>query len=319
MGFGEFLGGLLSSIQAAISAIIDFLIKLVTAIGEAFRAVGEAIGSVLHYGLKALQSVGTFFKHLWDGFFKNLFTGVMKALSKVHQFLEAHLRPIINFIKKVRAIVDRIYKRYVRPYLQMLQRVRRWLAILKLLHIKFAETLDRRLAQTEAQIAHQFLLVRGTLNDVLNFLNSVADPRRLSRMVMVSIAGRRTAAAVIRAVTGLPLGFFFPHTGKGALPFEKPVTSHAQLVDPATNPPVSAILGGLLPLPVDGFESTDPTPDESELDGLETSPYFGFMADSLLDSELAEALIPDVPVSLLDAMHSGSGLLGDAAKAVSAS
>lgn len=316
MGFGDIIGGLLSGLSNFLQSVLDFLFRLVTAIGEAFRAVGEAIGSVFHYGLKALQSVGTFFKHLWDGFFKNIFTGIMKALSKLHQFLETKLRPLINFLKKVRAFVDRYYKKYIRPYLQMLQRVRRWLAVLKLLHIKFAETLDRRLAQTEAAIAHQFLLVRGVLNDVLNFVNSVADPRRLSRMVLVSIAGRRTAAAVIRAVTGLPLGFFFPHTGKGALPFEKPVTSHAQLLDPATNPPVSAILGGLLPLPVDGFEDVDPTPDASELDGLETSPFFGTLADALLNSELAFEAAPDVPVSLTDAVVNRSGLLASSGQVV---
>jgi hypothetical protein len=314
VGFGDLIGSFLSNLQNFLQSVLDFLHRLVQAIADAFRAVGEAIGSVFHYGLKALQSVGTFFKHLWDGFFKNIFTGIMKALSKLHKFLETKLRPLINFLKKVRAFVDRYYKKYIRPYLQMLQRVRRWLAVLKLFHIKFAETLDRRLAQTEAAIAHQFLLVRGVLNDVLNFVNAVADPRRLSRMVLVSIAGRRTAAAVVRAVTGLPIGFFFPHTGKGAFPFEKPVTSHAQLVDPSINQPVSGILAGLLPLPVDGFEDVDPTPDSSELDALETSPFFGTLGDALLDAEIAMDAIPDVPVSLLDAIQNRTGLIADATK-----
>lgn len=299
MGFNDLIGGLLSSLQAALASILNFLFQLVQAIGEAFRAVGEALGAVFKYGLKALQSVGTFFKHLWDNFFKKIFTGIMDAMGKLHRFLELHLRPLINFLKKVRALVDRIYARYIRPYLQMLQRVRRWLAVLKLLHVKFAEVLDRRIAETEAAIARQFLLVRGVLNDVLNFVNAVADPRRLSRMVLVSIAGRRTAAAVIRAVTGLPIGLFFPHTGKGALPFEKPITSHAQVVDPSINQPVSAILGGLLSLPVDGFTDADPTPDSTELDALETSPFFGTLSDALLQGELAEAAIVDCDTSIV--------------------
>jgi hypothetical protein len=314
MGFLDFVNGLFGGLGNLLGQIVQFLVAFVNVVIQGLQFVWNGLITVFKYALKGLQSIGTFFKHLWDGFFKNIFTGIMKALSKLHQFLEAHLRPLINFLKKVRAIVDRIYKQYVKPYLQMLQRVRRWLAVLKLLHIKFADVLDRRIAQTEAQIAHQFLLVRGTLNDILNFVNSVADPRRLSRMVMVSIAGRRTAAAVIRAVTGLPLGFFFPHTGKGALPFEKPVTSHAQLLDPVTNPPASAILGGLLPLPVDGFEDIDPTPDATELDGLETSPFFGTLGDSLLDAELAMASIPDLPISLLDAIQNRTGLIADATK-----
>lgn len=316
MGFLDFLSGAFGGISQFLADVLQFLIALVNVIMQVLVFIWNGLLSVFQWALKTLKSIGTFFSHLWENFFKNIFTKVLQAIRTAHQWLEAHLRPVINFLKKVRAIVDRIYKLYIKPYLQFLQKLRRWLQILKLLHIKWAEALDRRLARTEAEISRGFLLVRGTLNDLINFVNAVADPARLSRMVMVSIAGRRTAGAVIRAVTGLPLGFFFPHTGKGALPFEKPVFRASQLQDPATNPPASQILAGLLPLPVSGFDSPDPTPDDAELDSLETSPYFGELGDALLAGDLAYAAMEDFPVSLLDAIENRVGPLVPAAGVV---
>lgn len=313
MGFLDFVSDLFGGLDSLLADLVRFVVAFVNVVIQVVVFIWNALLVVLTYVLNGLRSIAAFFKHLWEGFFKNLVTGLARALRAVHDFLEKHLRPVINFLRRVRALVDRIYRQYIRPYLQFLQRIRRWLAILRVLHIRFAETLDRRLAQTEAAIAHEFLLVRGVLNDVINFVNAVADPRRLSRMVLVSIAGRRTAAAVIRAVTGLPIGFFFPHTGKGALPFEKPVTSSGQLRNPALNPSPSAILGGLLPLPVDGFEEVDPTPGNAELDGLETVPYFGELGDSLLASDLALDAIELIPVSLLDAIEHRTGPLAEAA------
>lgn len=314
MSFADFFNNVFGGLGNLLGQIIQFLQALVQSLQVVLQFIWDNLRAVFGYAVKALRNVAGFFKHLWESFYKNIFTRVLTALRDAHRWLEAHLLPVIRWLQRARAMLDRWYRLYLRPYLQMLQRIRGYLQVLRLLHIRWAEALDRRLSRTEAQLAHQFILVRGTLNDVINFVNGIADPRRLSRMVLVSMAGRRTAAAIVRAVTGLPLGFFFPHTGKGALPFEQPVTKASDLRDPRRNPPVSDLLGGaLLPLP-DAFESSDPAPDLGELDGLETVPYFDALSASLDFSELALQAIPDLPVSLLDAITDGTGLLGDAAR-----
>jgi hypothetical protein len=316
MDFGDFINCLFGDLQQFLNSIVALIQKLFTVLVQVFAFIWKGLQTVADYALKGLEKVAGFFKHLWEGFFKKIFTGIVDVLRKVHNWLEAHLRPIINWLKKAQVWLERHVWAPLRQYIQFLQRIRRYLAVLKLLHIKWADALDRRLSRTEQELAHVFLLARGVINQVLTWINAASDPLRLGRMIMVAAGGRRMAAALVRIYTGLPIGIFFPHTGTGSHLYEQNMVSAKDINDPRRNPSASAILLGLSPVPIDGFTSDDPTPDDSQIDQLETVPYFTDYADYLL---LSEALFDglDTPrISITDTIVEQKGNLADAGKVI---
>lgn len=314
MGFLDFLAGAFGGLSSFLNSIVQFLISLVNILVQVLNAIVQALRTVFAWALTALKSLGRFLKHVWDVGIKGVLSKLVSWVRTAQKWLEDHLRPLLQFLQKMRAYLDRIYRMYIRPYLLFLQRLRRWLALLKLLHLKFAAQLDARILKTERALSGNFLRVRTVLNDIIGLVNAVSHAGRLSRMVAVAIFGRRTAAAAVRAVTGLPIGFFFPNPSKSALPFEKPVTRSSQLDSPVTNPSVASLLGGLLDLPDSGFTDTDPTPGDAELDAIETVPYFDQFRDAMLAAELFDDLTPDLHVSILEAVQQQSGPLVAAAK-----
>jgi len=317
MDFSDFvnaaIGGLSDFLHDLVSLIQGLLVLLI----KVFVFVWDGIVAVARYALKALQSVAGFFKHLWEGFFKKIFTGLVDVIRKVHTWLEAHLRPIIEWLKKAQKWLEKHVWTPLRRYINFLQKLRRWLAILKLLHIKWAEALDRRLARTEAELAHTFLLVRGTINMVISWVNAASDPLRLGRMVMVAAGGRRMAAALVRMFTGLPIGFFIPNSGKGTHLYEQGVVSTKDFSDPRRNPPASEILLGLAPVPTDGFDSADPTPDDSQIDALETVKFYSDYADYLTSNEAFFDGLESPRISITDTLREQKGQLADAGKVLS--
>jgi hypothetical protein len=269
-GIGELFGGA----SALLSGIWSALTYLFSLIGNVFIDLYNLIGSVLDFLYGILGKVAALFRRLWDGFFKGLLIRLANGILRVHQWLEAHLGPVIRFLQKVRAYIDRLYNIYVRPILNTIQQIRRVLVVLRALHIKFAEELDRRLLDIEGKIAHGFLTVRGALNATISWLNAASDPSRLARLVIVGVMGRRTVAAMVRIYTGLPIGFFLPNPRSDAPPWERPVYSVADLTDPARNPLPASLLPSLDPLAVSDFMAADPTPTDADINEDNVLPFY---------------------------------------------
>jgi hypothetical protein len=316
VGFGDFLNSVFGDVAVFIGEIVRFLQALLVLLIQLFVFLWNAIVLVAQYALNALKATARFFAHLWKGFFNTILPKVLDVIRKVHKWLESHLRPVINWLKKAQVWMEHHVWAPLRAYIQFLQRIRRYLLILRLLHIKWAEKLDQRLSRTESELAHTFLLVRGYFNQIISWVNAASDPLRLGRMVLAATFGRRMTAAVVRVITGLPIGFFFPHEGKGSHLYEQKVHSASALTDPRRNPPASDILFSLSPLPVDGFTSDDPTPSDAEIDGLETTPYFDSLFTSVQDMDgFFDGLAGEI-LDVIEASENRVGVIYDAASPV---
>lgn len=312
MGFFDFVQGAFGGISGFINQVVQFLIALVGVIIKVIVFVWNTLIAVINYVLKAFKAVGEFFKHVWENGLKPLFGKFGELIKNAHQWLEDHLRPIIDWLRRAQQWLERHVWRPLRAYIQFLQRIRRYLTVLRLLHIKWAEALDRRLATTEAQLARAFLTVRGIFNQVLTWINAASDPLRLGRMVIFASIGRRSAAAMVRVLTGLPIGVFFPTLGKGSHLYEQPMVSVKDIYDPHRNPPASSILLGLSPIPMDGFSDVDPTPTDDQIDALEGLGYFADYIDMLAAGDALFDSMDTPRISILDTINERKGQLADA-------
>jgi hypothetical protein len=278
--FGLFGGGL----EDAVKKFADWTVR-------AASFLASAVKNVIEFFKKLAGSVANILGHIWTGFFKKIFTALLHGIQDVHKFLEAKLRPIIDYLKKIRAFYDRWYKQYMRPILNMMQNIRKGLQILKLFHVKFAQDLDKRIAGIEAQLTNTFLTVRGIFNSLIDFTNAIADPLRLLRHPTVVLSLRRAFNGSLRLFTGRPPGYFFPSPRARAGPGLGPVAHGFLASDPGDNPPASSYLQGDDGLGTfDGF-APGVTPQATDVDGAQPLDYFD---DSLYDiptcSDLASCL-----------------------------
>jgi hypothetical protein len=280
-GLGDFFGsaaGLLDAVYQALVFIWDTLVAVINWLVGVLQAIFTFIFQILQGIWKVVQ-------HIWTGFFKPLLTRIANVIIRAHQWLEDKLAPVLKWLHKVRAYLDRIFKLYVKPILNTIQHIRRVLLVLRLLHVKWAAALDRRLLQIETDIAKVFLTIRGHLNQLIDVVNALANPPKLARIIAATIGGRRVFAAMTRLWTGLPLGHFFPNYGAGALPWEKPVTHAAQLTDPVSNPPASAILNTISIADFFTPAEGDPVPTDSDIDGSADVYLYDQVLQQLLAAE----------------------------------
>lgn len=266
-GILDFLGGLGSLITEIIQVLINVIIAVAQFIWNALQFIASIFVTVF-------KNIGAFFQHLWNGFFKGIFQSIIKAIVKAHDFLEAHLRPIINFLKRVQQIVQRFYRTYVRPFLQMLDHVRKVLSIFRALGFKWAAALDSKISEIEGKVRGAFLAVNAVLNSAIDLLNLIADPTKLLRRPTLLLSFRRVFSALIRSLTGLPPAFFFPSPRKGAPLGLGFLPANFNPADPAQNPPASYYLGldGGVPS-LDALDPDTPVPD-SLVDGADMLDAF---------------------------------------------
>lgn len=270
----DFLNGIISALGGVASAIEQILVYLFNLIIQIFQFIWDVINIIAEFMLKVFKSIGGFFVHIWNEYFKGIFTKVFSGLQKLSRFLESKLRPIIQFLQKARKFIDKIYKQYVAPFLKAIQHIRQFLQILKLLHVKFAAELDKALGQIQRDVQGVFTQIRGILNTTIDLLNIIADPSKLLRRPTMVLSMRRTIHALIRQTTGLPPGWYFPSPrpsaprGTGFLP------ANFNPDDPNHNPPPSYYLGLDSGVPSFDFLGDGETIPDGSVDGLPVFDYF---------------------------------------------
>lgn len=224
MGFLDGLFSFLGGLGGIGQEIAQIFITLVNLIAEVFVFLWHAIVDVFNILLKAGQAVAKGLRFVWDHFFSKLFTSVVKFFRAAHDWLETHLKPVIDFLKAARAAYERWFNTFIKPFLNVLQHVRRIIGVFRLLHLHFADHLDDVIAKIEGKVVDLALKQIAVYNSLIDAINGLTDPLALLRHPVLVISIRRSIATISRAVTGFPIGFFFPNHDKNAPPEEKPLS-----------------------------------------------------------------------------------------------
>lgn len=293
----DFLDGLLGALGGIGSAIEAALIQLFNLIVQVFQFIWNVIGFIADFILKVFRSIGSFFSHIWTNFFKGIFTKVFSGIQKLTTFLESKLRPIIKFLTTVRKYVDKIYKTYIAPFLKVIQHIRQFLQILKLLHVKFAAELDKILGQVQRDVQGVFTQIRGILNTTIDLLNIIADPSKLLRKPTMVLSIRRSINALIRQTTGMPPGWYFPSPRPSAPKGVGFLGANFNPDDPTHNPPASYYLGLDSDVPSFDFLGDGETIPDGAVDDVSMLDFFD-------DSAWPDSNCVDIEQCLLQAHES---------------
>jgi len=166
------LGGLISDLYFLIIQVYRLLV-----------AVANFLWAVLVNLVRALlfvfRTIGKFLLHIWQNYIQKAVNWLASHVQKLRAWLKRVISPIIKRLEKIKKWYDTHILPQQLRLLQLLQKIRRFLGILRVLHIKWASTLDNALADIQNRIQQSIALVRGTLNQIINTLALVLDPSLL--------------------------------------------------------------------------------------------------------------------------------------------
>lgn len=266
-GILDALGNLVADLEAALVYIFNLIIAIA-------QYLYNGIITVANFMLQVFQDIGKFFVHLWDNFFKGIFSAILKGVVTFGKWLKNIFGPVVKFLRTVSKYIDRIYNRYVRPILRIIRIARVFLNLLRQLGFKWAAALDTILGKVQADIQRGFLLIKQYLNVAIDLLNILADPTNLLRRPTTLLSLRRIWHAFIRQYTGLPPGFFFPSPSKLAPSGLGFVPANFDRNDPLQNPPPSYYLAFDAGVPSFDFLGPGDTIADDAIDGVGAEDFF---------------------------------------------
>lgn len=205
MGFLNFLdniGAIIGQIASVINALFIALWNVMLAL---FQFIWNTLVAVVNAIVTIFKNVGKFFARSWTDYLKpairGLFANVIKLFDRLHRLLA----PLLKWIQKIRKWYDTHILPILLKEIQMIQKVRQFLAVLRILHVKWAQVLDDKLLSIQGKITKVVETVRGVLNEIINFLAIVSNPLLLFGSLTHSAWVVNFFDTVLRALTGAGL------------------------------------------------------------------------------------------------------------------
>lgn len=136
----------------------------------------RAVDLATRFAWKVAFSVGGImnaFGWLWNKIIKQLITRVANLAKAIGDTISKVLVPAVQTLQKIRDLLNKLYDKFLRPILAYIQIVRKYLQILKALHIPFADKLDGILARIQGKIIAPYLWVLRTVNGYGRWINLI--------------------------------------------------------------------------------------------------------------------------------------------------
>jgi hypothetical protein len=181
------LSGAVNQLQTAVSQLVDQVQTLMDRLVKVLKTIG---------GL--FNSVWDFLKHVWEDYIKKALQWLASHIAKIIDWLRKHLKSLLDHLKAWKKWYDQHILPQQLRMIAMIQNVRRFLGILSLFHVKWAQKLDATLADIQNRMVQTVLLIENTFNQIINTLAIAFDPSLLLRTNVLGASLLGSLAAVKR-------------------------------------------------------------------------------------------------------------------------
>jgi hypothetical protein len=185
VGFFDFLNGIGSALSAIAQAISSLFVWLWQVTQALFVFLWNVLAAVFQWTLAGLAKIGQFFRRFWTDYIRRGLRGLLDLYKRIRDRLALIFGPIIRWLQKVRAWFDAHILPVLKKYLQLIQRIRQFLVILRVFNVRWAKELDNYLARVQGKITLAIDVIRGTLNQIINTLALIVDPDLIIRRNML--------------------------------------------------------------------------------------------------------------------------------------
>lgn len=159
-----------------IAAIFDALVFLYNLIVAVLVFLWNALLVLVNALVTLFKSIESFFVQVWNSYIKPGISWLLTHVQKIRDWLKRTLKPVLDFFQKLKHWYDTHVLAQQLRVLRMIQTIRRFLSILRIFHIHWADKLDQALADVQNRIQQSIAFVRGILNQIINTLALVFDP-----------------------------------------------------------------------------------------------------------------------------------------------
>lgn len=208
--FGDLLTGLLSQLFAVIAAIISFLNALVGVLVNALNFLYNGELGIFGFSFAGIGDVWKIFMHLgariWNTVFK---AALFHILDLVHR-IQAWAKKLKAWLDKFHALQRRYQILAFRRVINLIQRARKILLIFRVFHLKFATKLDNFLTGIEGRLIRRELDIARKTNEIIAWVNLIADPSTLFRQVPYLQSLGRSLRDLLAGVSALGIEHRLP-------------------------------------------------------------------------------------------------------------
>jgi hypothetical protein len=128
--------------------------------------------------------IGLALYHYWTDYLKPFLDKIIKAIKWLHDHLNKILKPIHKWIKRIHDWYVKYILKWQLLALNIVSGIRQFLALLKLLDVKWAAKLDAELQKIQGYITESITAILGPLNSALSILGMAVDPSLFFRQDM---------------------------------------------------------------------------------------------------------------------------------------
>lgn len=197
--FGSLFG---RGVDKKTAAALETLRRAQVDMGDGMTAIAEHLS----------RAIGKVFRGL-EGVFARIVVPVWTYLKRIADRLTKVIDRVLKnwntAIDNIRRRVLAIYDKYFRPVLDVIQKIRRITAALRILGVKWAGRLDARLLKLEGKIISPILAVLKRLDEHSEFLNVLLTARGYLQTPVL-------LASVWRSITDVLDMWWYAHTGDPA-------------------------------------------------------------------------------------------------------
>jgi hypothetical protein len=173
-------GWLIYALSAVATASEVVIAGIEASIELAVVWLASAVGWISSRLIDLFISTGAVFAKVWDaltGLWERVVVPVIREIDSWYErfrgWLARVVAPLVEWAQRVRDELTLIYRRFVRPILDVIDTTRRVLDILAKLHVPFAAQLDQYLTEAEQWFASEWLRLTGYVNRILDTLDGL--------------------------------------------------------------------------------------------------------------------------------------------------
>jgi hypothetical protein len=178
---GQFFGGIIDTLVAVINAIIAALVYLFNLLVVVFQFLYAAVVAIANALVSAIKIIAKGFIHVISdivhGRFLHLFQDYLDLKAKI----TAWLAPVLRILRRVKAIFDEFVTKPLLRFINMIQKIRQFLTIFRILGFKWAKKLDTALANWERRVVQNVLVLQSWINFAISAVSLIMDPSLIMR------------------------------------------------------------------------------------------------------------------------------------------
>lgn len=181
MDFNTIIDWVVGLIEEVVSFIVQIAEVLYNLLVEVFNALVSVIVDVWNWLEGIWSTLKDFFDDLWWQVIVPFIEWCQQIIDDITTWLANFLDPIITWVQRILAF----YQKYIYPILhnvlEVIQRMRVILGLLKLLGVKWAAKLDADLQVIQSYITAVIQEITATLNTITTVLGLMVDPTGILR------------------------------------------------------------------------------------------------------------------------------------------